>query len=207
MTSSLRFDVFKDVSSDIYARLETYHALLLKWQKAVNLVGNSTLDEAWERHFADSAQLVQYISLHVKTLADLGSGAGFPGLALAIMRPDIDVHLIESDERKAQFLRTVSRETTAGCVVHNMRIEEIEEGFIPDLITARALASLKELCDYSIKWAQKNPQLELLFLKGERAETEIKEARRSYDFDLKIHNSQTSKGASILHLSNLRVCV
>ncbi|MCK5285555.1 MAG: 16S rRNA (guanine(527)-N(7))-methyltransferase RsmG [Alphaproteobacteria bacterium] len=196
-----------DITIEAYEKLEIYHTLLLKWQKAINLVGSSTLDEAWIRHFLDSVQLAQYISSNINVVADLGSGAGFPGLVLAIMRPDIQVHLIEADERKSQFLRTVSRETLTNTIVHNTRIETLEDSFIPDLITARALTNLKELCTYSIKWIKKNPKLELLFLKGEKAKIEIKNAQQSYNFKLKTYKSKTAKTASILHLRNIKPCV
>ncbi len=195
------------ISIETLERAELYHAMLLRWQRAINLVSNSTLDDAWTRHFADSAQLVRYIPDHVRILADFGSGAGFPGLVLAIMRPEIEVHLTETDERKVQFLRSVSRETSVGCAVHNVRIEDMAAGkLVPDLITARALSSLEQLCGYSVRWAQENPALELLFLKGENAGAEIKEARRNYDFDLDIYESVTSKASSVLHLRGLKQC-
>ena len=214
------------VSHETMEKLEIYHALLFKWQKAINLVAPSTLQDSWQRHFADSAQLAQHISESTKTVADLGSGAGFPGLVLAIMRPDIEVHLVESDERKAQFLRTVSRETTAGCVIHNCRIEDLIKNVIstpdtdpglgdpglgmtaklqPDLITARALASLKELCAYILPWAEGNPALEMLFLKGENAQAEIKEASAIYDFDHSSIPSLTAEKSTIVHLKALRI--
>ena len=99
-----------DVSREMREKLEIYHRLLLKWQKAINLISPRTIQEAWIRHFADSAQLTRYIpvasdvSRESSIVADLGSGAGFPGLVLAMLRDDLDIHLIESDQRKCQFL-------------------------------------------------------------------------------------------------------
>jgi 16S rRNA (guanine527-N7)-methyltransferase len=192
------------VSRETLQRLETYHALLLKWQKAVNLVGPGTIPEAWERHFADSAQLAAMIPDTVKIIADLGSGAGFPGMVLAIMRPDLEVHLVESDEKKCQFLKTVSRETGVKAHIHTERIENMTDGFLPELVTARALASLDKLLDMCVGWAGINPGLQLLFLKGRGAEDEIVEAKKSFDFAVESILSQTDKDARILNISGLR---
>lgn len=104
-------------------KIDAYERLLKKWQNTINLVGPSTLSEAKKRHFEDSLQLLKHIPVAAKTLYDLGSGAGFPGLVLAMAKPDLDVHLIESDARKCQFLKTVSRETETPVTVHNQRIE------------------------------------------------------------------------------------
>lgn len=191
------------VSRETADQLAAYHALLLKWQKAINLVSNSTLEEAWERHFADSAQLAQYIPQGIKTTADLGSGAGFPGLVLAIMRPDIETHLVESDERKAQFLRTVSRETGIKVTVHDSRIEDVAARLSPDLVTARALASLDQLLGYCFSWAEKNPNLVMLFLKGQGFDAELREARKRFRFKEENHASLTSAEARILRISAL----
>jgi len=86
-----------DLSSDIRERLEAYHALLLKWNPVINLVSKNTIADAWQRHFVDSIQIEQYVPEKAKVYADLGCGGGFPGLVVAIMRPDLDVHLIESE--------------------------------------------------------------------------------------------------------------
>lgn len=193
-----------NVSRETMAKLEIYHALLLKWQRAVNLVGPGTIPAAWERHFADSAQLLELISVGAKILADLGSGAGFPGMVLAIMRPELEVHLVESDEKKAQFLRTVSRETQVPVTVHNARIEDVYPALTPDVITARALADLGRLLDYAQGWATENPALEMVFLKGEKAQDEIEAARGKYNFDLEAHPSATDPKARLLKICSLR---
>jgi 16S rRNA (guanine527-N7)-methyltransferase len=192
------------VSRETLEKLQAYHALLLKWQNAINLVSKNTLEDSWPRHFADSAQLAAHISPGVKTLADLGSGAGFPGLVLGIMRPDIEVHLIESDERKVQFLKTVSRETSIPVLVHAVRIERVAGLVSPDLVTARALASLDKLLDMCVDWAGKAPGLQMLFLKGKGAEEEINVSRESFDFRVESIPSQTDKDARILHISDLK---
>jgi 16S rRNA (guanine527-N7)-methyltransferase len=193
-----------DVSRESFVKIKQYQALLVKWQKAINLVGPKTLDDAWARHFADSAQLLPKIDNNIRCLYDLGTGAGFPGLVLAILRPKIDVHLVESDERKAQFLRTVSRETSRSVAIHNERIEDLAGGPVPDMVTARALAPLFELLTYMKPWAVRNPGLEGLFLKGKNAADEVEQARIGFDFDCESTYSLTDKDAQILHLKNIR---
>ena len=137
-------------------RLEIYANLLENWQRAVNLVGNSTLDDFWVRHIADSLQLAEAVPEARKWL-DLGSGAGLPGLVIAIKLADERgalVHLIESDRRKCAFLREAARATDAPAIVHRGRIEEILPGFNEPIeaVTARALAPLPELLGYAEKF-------------------------------------------------------
>ncbi len=150
---------------------------------------------------------------------DIGSGAGFPGMVLAIARPDLKVHLVESDARKCEFLRTVSRETDTPVEIHNIRVEKFQERPDPstalagarsaqddnviDVITARALADLEILCGYCLPFAQENPALEMLFLKGEKAAGEIEKAREKYAFDCEEFPSRTDSGGVILRLRNL----
>lgn len=192
------------ISVDIEAKLKAYQALLLKWQKAVNLVSPGTLEAAWERHFLDSAQVADYLPDGAFTLADLGSGAGFPGLVLAILRPDVDVHLIESDDKKGQFLKNVSRETLSPVTVHTARIEDAYDVVTPDIITARALASLDKLLTLCWPWAEENPALQMVFMKGEKAEEEIAAARTAFDFDCETFPSVTDGKARILRISSLK---
>ncbi|GJL85711.1 MAG: ribosomal RNA small subunit methyltransferase G [Micavibrio sp.] len=194
-----------DVSRETREKLEAYHALLLKWQKAINLVSASSVGDAWERHFNDSIQLESHIAESTGILADFGSGAGFPGLVLAMLRPALDVHLVESDARKCEFLRTVSRETNTPVSIHNTRIEDMDGQIKPDMITARALANLEKLCGYCLPFAQENPALELLFMKGEKADVEIEEARQKFAFDIDQFPSQTGAAGSLLRLRNLRI--
>src|SRR5689334_12618331 len=99
------------VSRETTDKLRVYHDLLIKWQNSINLISPNTVSEAWERHFLDSVQLSPLIPPTAGTLYDIGTGAGFPGLVLAILRPELPVSLIESDSKKCAFLQTVSRET------------------------------------------------------------------------------------------------
>ncbi len=192
-----------DISDDAFAKLETYHALLLKWQKAINLVSPKTIDQTWHRHFIDSAQIIKLIPENTEVYADLGCGGGFPGLVIAIMRPDLEVHLVESDERKCQFMRTVSRETSMPVIVHTKRIEAVSDDFCPDFVSARALSSLENLCQYCLPWAEKNQDLELCFMKGVRADEEIELAKSRFSFDYKAIPSLTDTSAKLLSINNL----
>lgn len=198
-----------DVSREMREKLEIYHRLLLKWQKAINLISPRTIQEAWIRHFADSAQLTRYIpvasdvSRESSIVADLGSGAGFPGLVLAMLRDDLDIHLIESDQRKCQFLKTVSRETGVNITVHNARIESCINDISPDYVTARALADVSSLLSYVAPWAQGNSHLECFFLKGAKVRAEVIEAEAAFSFDYTIQDSITDPSAAILHIRNV----
>lgn len=150
----------------IEAELQIYERLLRKWQAKINLVGPSTLDQIWWRHFADSAQLLAYAP-DAQSWADLGSGGGFPGLVLALLlKPagNAEVTLVESDSRKAAFLREVSRETSAPTVVLNRRMEAIDIAR-PDIVTSRALAPVARLYGAIRPWLDRGTTG--LFLAGE----------------------------------------
>ena len=192
-----------DVSRESREKLEIYHALLLKWQKAINLVSPKTLDESWIRHFADSAQIERLVSRETQIIADIGSGAGFPGMVLAIIRPEFEMHLVESDERKCQFLRTVSRETSVDINVHNVRIEHVKDSINPDLVTARALADLTTLLAYVEPWTVQNPNLDCVFLKGARVEDELEAALAVYDFQQERCPSLTDSQGCVLKIKNI----
>lgn len=199
------------VSRETKQKLERYQALLHKWQNKINLVSNATLAQSWERHFQDSIQLALYLPAAQDggfDLFDLGSGAGFPGLVLAILRPDIRVHLVESDQKKCSFMRTVARETDIPVEIYNERIETVSRetrygNTVPDIVTARALASLEELLTYCAPWIAKNPDIALIFPKGAKAEEEIAAARQKWDFEYCTHQSATEENAKICLISSV----
>ncbi len=186
--------------------LQLYHDLLLKWQKAVNLVAPSTIEDAWNRHFEDSLQLVDLIPQSATSLIDIGSGAGFPGLVLALARPDLAVHLVESDQKKGTFLLKVSRETGAKNVnVHSQRIESALPKLRADVVTARALASLPQLLTMTEpQWERGESPATLLFLKGAGWQKEVDLARVGHDFELVVIPSKTNPEAAILCISAVR---
>jgi 16S rRNA (guanine527-N7)-methyltransferase len=189
------------VSRETLERLELYAALLLKWQKRINLVAPKTLPIVWQRHFFDSAQLLPLLPPHARTLADLGSGAGFPGLVLALCQSDsLHVSLYESDSRKSEFLRTVIRQTHAPAAVCEGRIETLAaQG--PDIVTARALAPLPNLLPLVERFWR--PGITALLLKGRSAAEEIEACSKSWDLDYHLVPSETDSAGSILVIRSL----
>jgi 16S rRNA (guanine527-N7)-methyltransferase len=194
-----------EFTPDQKEKLDIYHRLLLKWQKSINLVSPKTLEDAWQRHFIDSAQLLPLIQKEgdVSKLVDVGSGAGFPGMVLAILHPEIHVTMIESDQRKSIFLQNVSRETSTPATILNERIEAPREPIRADIMTARALASLSELCAYSVPFYAENPDLVCYFPKGKFAISEHEEAQVKYSYHIDFIDSYTDVDAKIIRLSGL----
>lgn len=190
------FKTKSGVSRETFDRLKLYAALLVKWQTKINLVGSDTLPDLWARHFLDSAQLFPLIPTTAKRMADLGSGAGFPGLVLAVMGAT-DVHLVESDARKCAFLREAARITGTQVTIHNKRIEQIAP-LMADVVTARALAPLEKLLD----WA--SPHLaedgECLFLKGRGADDELTATAKEWKISLRRIPSVTDPAGLVLQL-------
>ena len=185
-------------------RLRHYHHLLLTWQKSINLVSPATIEDAWNRHFEDSMQLASRIPDHVKTICDIGSGAGFPALVLAILRSDIHFHLVESDTRKCAFLQTVSRETECKNVtIHNDRIEHVIGEIKADMVTARALASLRQLIAYVEPLWCDHPHFIMVLPKGVNYADEIADAQKKYQFDVAYHPSRTDPQARILTVGKI----
>lgn len=196
---------YLNISSDLCDKLEIYHNLLIKWQTAINLVSFKTVKEAWYRHFLDSSQLLKYAS-ETKIAVDLGSGAGFPGLVFSVLNNNTHMNLVESDQRKCEFLRAVSRETGANVSIHNERIEKfvLTSTISPDLAMARALAPLSKLLDYVAHWAMKSPDFTMIFLKGSSYKDEISDAKRFYSFDYDVFPSVTDKEAAVIRIHSLR---
>ena len=192
------------VPQDVQAKLNTYQGLLEKWQPKINLISNNTLSNAWQRHFEDSMQLSQHIPDGTKVIFDLGSGGGFPGLVLAMMLPEMEVNLIESDQKKCIFMKTVSRETQTSVMVHNCRIEDVSCETIPDVVMARALASLDKLFDYCHKWINANPDLTLIFPKGARADEELEVLSKHWSYDYCTRESETENEAQILIFTQVK---
>lgn len=196
------------VSRETLARLQTYEALLRQWQKTINLVAPSTLPDVWGRHFADSAQLAALAPPEARTWLDLGSGAGFPGLVLAIVlaeRGEAKVTLIESDSRKAAFLREVARQTGTAVDILCERIEKVatQAKLQPfDVITARALAPLPRLLDLAAPCF--SPKSVGLFPKGREAQAEVEAAQRAWGFTARLQPSLTDADGRIVVVRALR---
>ena len=218
------------VSRETLERLKTYESVLRTWQRTINLVAPSTLDEVWHRHFADSAQLLP-IALAARDAApapesaqnpqmnpqkgekrwvDLGSGGGFPGLVLAILLaewdPAVRVTLVESDSRKAAFLGEVARKTGVAVEIRAERSEKYatqDKSQIREVITARALAPLPKLLGLVLPYF--SPRTVALFPKGREVDSEIGEAQRMFGFDAELAPSMTDPDARVVMVRNLAV--
>lgn len=195
-----QFQAETGVSRETLDRLRTYAELLEKWQARINLVGPATLPDLWRRHMLDSAQLFPLLPPRTPRIADIGSGAGFPGLVLAIMGVP-DVHLVESDLRKGTFLREVARQTAAPVTVHSARIETLTDLKAP-VVTARALAALPKLLDLAVPLLESNG--ECVFLKGQNIEEELTSARKIWIFEEDRSPSRSDPSGIVLRVREVR---
>lgn len=187
------------VSRETISRLESYAALLRRWQPTINLVAPSTLDDLWRRHMLDSAQLFPRLPPRPCRLADLGSGAGFPGLVLEIMGAG-EVLLVESDKRKCAFLREAIRRTGSGAKIHENRLETLPKRAF-DVVTARALSPLEELLGHAEKLLA--PGGIALFLKGRRVEEELTHASKGWKMAIERFPSEAEPGGFILRVGDI----
>lgn len=201
------FQAAFSVSRETLERLKTYAAVLKHWQKTINLVAPSTLDDVWHRHFADSAQLLALAPDGAKTWVDVGSGAGFPGLVLAILLAEKEkgrVVLVESDTRKAAFLAEVARQTGVAVEIAPARIEktttQAKLGSV-DVVVARGLAPLPRL--FGLIAPLFSPTTTALLLKGREVEAEIEAARKGWSFDCSLAPSITDAAGRIAVIRNL----
>ena len=187
------------VSRETLDRLIAYEEVLRKWQPRINLVGPSTLPDAWRRHFLDSAQLYPLLPEGTRRLVDLGSGAGFPGLVLAMMGVP-EVHLVESDTRKCAFLREAARVGGVKVTVHNKRIETVT-GIEADVVTARALAPLSDL----LNWAHPfiGSRGTAILPKGQNVEDELTDATKCWNISVERFDSCTDSSATILRVRGI----
>jgi 16S rRNA (guanine527-N7)-methyltransferase len=193
------------VSRETLTRLDRFVALLLAWQQRINLIAPSTEAKIWSRHVADSLQLVA-LAPQARIWADLGSGAGFPGLMIACAladEPGAQVHLVESTGKKAAFLREAIRETGAPATVHAMRAEDfVADAAEPiDVVTARALAPLPKLLQLTYPLLKKG--VLGLFPKGQDVGTELTEAAKCWKIQARMASSRTDPKAKIMIVRGL----
>jgi 16S rRNA (guanine527-N7)-methyltransferase len=187
------------VSRETLARFEAYAELLLRWSPRINLVGRDTLADLWRRHMLDSAQLRPFVPETAQSLIDLGSGAGFPGLVLAILGV-AGVELVEADARKAAFLREVSRITVADVAIRPSRIAAVAPHPV-DVVTARALARLDRLLDLARPFV--GPASLCLFPKGARWREELTVARKAWTMTVSMRDSIADPRGVVLCLTQV----
>ena len=188
-----------NVSRETMARLEAYEALLRQWQARINLVSQGSLDDVWRRHFFDSGQLCRFIG-EDDSVADIGSGAGFPGLIIAIMVNNA-VSLVESDHRKAAFLREASRVASADATIIAARAETVA-ATPADIVVARAVAPLDRLLGLAERWVKSGGAC--LFLKGAAIKDELTDADRIWDINYDLIPSLSDPAGVILHVKEFR---
>jgi 16S rRNA (guanine527-N7)-methyltransferase len=191
------------VSRESQTKLEIYVRLLLEWQERINLVGASTLAEVWTRHVIDSLQLLSLMTTTNRSVSDLGSGAGLPGLVLCI-GGQLPAHLYESNGKKAAFLLEAIRHTGANAQVHRLRVEELEQtGQFPatSYVTARALAPLPRLLDWTAPFLARGATG--LFHKGQNVEAELTEVAKYRKFNVLRHPSLIDPQSVILEIRDL----
>ncbi|MEO0762406.1 MAG: 16S rRNA (guanine(527)-N(7))-methyltransferase RsmG [Pseudomonadota bacterium] len=198
--SRARFAEATGVSRETLERLDALAALLTRWNRKINLVAPGTLPDLWTRHFLDSAQLLP-LAPGTRHWADLGSGAGFPGLVIAAMAPETRVTLIESDTRKAAFLTTASAELDLATTVVPRRIEAADPAGA-DTVTARALAPLDRLLPLALRHAA--PGATLLFPKGRSVGEELTAAEAAWHIEVTRHPSVTDDAGCILAITGAR---
>jgi 16S rRNA (guanine527-N7)-methyltransferase len=187
------------VSRETLARLEAYAELLVRWSERINLVGRDTIPDLWRRHILDSAQLKPLLPAAGRSLIDLGSGAGLPGLVLAILGVP-GVELVEADSRKCAFLREAARITEVPAAIRGCRIQAVKPHAV-DVVTARALAPLDRLLGLTEPFL--GPGSECLLLKGERVEDELTVARRHWTMTASLHESRSDPRGVVLRLQQV----
>jgi 16S rRNA (guanine527-N7)-methyltransferase len=193
-----------DVSRETIDLLVAYEAEVRRWNSTVNLVSRNSLESLWVRHIEDSAQIFAHCPEDAARWVDLGSGAGFPGLVVAVLarekRKALQVVLVEADKRKAVFLRQTIQKLGLETTLFPDRIESVP-ALGADVISARALAPLAQLLEFALPHLK--PAGTALFLKGARYGEEVAEARKSWDFDLDVSPSLSQQDAAILTIRKL----
>ena len=199
---------FTQVSRETIRSLKTYEDTLIKANKTLNLVGDSTIKNIWMRHFLDSAQLIDFIDKNNKALVDLGSGAGFPGLVLAIILKDrkipLKIKLIEKSPKKVKFLRDLINKLHLHLDVEviNKNILEDPKKLLEDVFIARAFKPLKIILQLMHNKA-KNWRKIFIFL-GKMGKNELLQASKSWDIEYKQRMSITSNDSSIIEINKIK---
>ncbi len=204
---------FEQKKHSVIAQIKTFHAIDAAQEKALedfvllllqendnfNLIGKSTIDDLWDRHILDSAQLLRFIENKSAKIADFGTGAGFPGVVLALLGVK-EMHLIEKSFRKCEFLRKAKLLSSNRIFIHQAKLEELPEHKF-DVITSRALASLDKLLAYSKKFLKNDGYT--LFLKGKNLDQELETAKTQFSFSYELFPSLTSSESRIIKLSQI----
>ena len=202
MTNANHLNLGLDVSRETHEKLRAFVALLEKWTKSINLIAPKSVSDIWNRHILDSAQMCTLAPDNWTSWTDLGSGGGLPAVVISILdQENRPISLIESDQRKCLFLKTVKRELSLNMSVVHSRIDSADIS-PASVLSARALAPLTDLLSFAGKTLA--PDGTALFLKGENYQAELDQAFQNWQFDLSMHPSQTNSNARILEISRIR---
>jgi len=203
--ADLNGTVSRETCDAIAADLARFAATLLRWQAKINLIGRSTADELWSRHIVDSLQLIPLAPASARSWIDLGTGAGLPGMIVAVwakhVRPDLQVHLVEISGKKIAFLIEAMRVVGVTAKLHRARLEDMAPMPV-DIVSARALAPMPLLLDYAQRFF--GPETIGLFPKGRDVEAELEAAKGVWEFNTEQYPSRTDPDGRILVLSGLR---
>ena len=200
------FSRFTQVSRETITSLKKYEDLLIKANKTLNLVGNSTINEIWTRHFLDSVQVIDFIDKNDNTLVDLGSGAGFPGVVLAITLKDrkipLKIKLIEKSPKKVKFLRDLINKLQLDVDVINRNVLEDSKKLLDDVFVARAFKPLKIILQLIHNKAENWKKI-FIFL-GKTGKSELLQASKSWEIEYKQRVSITSDDSTIIEINRLK---
>ena len=197
---TIKYDL--NVSRETFSKLEAFADLVRKWNPKINLVSKNSLDDLWQRHILDSVQVFE-LAEGEGHWVDLGSGGGFPGIVVAILNQEaqaFQVTMVESDQRKCAFLRTAIRELSLTALVKTERIEQLD-GLEADILSARALADLTQLLDFTE--LHLNPDGIVLFPKGQNWQSEDSDAKKVWTYALEAIESKTNPAAAILKIKDI----
>ncbi len=190
---------FSPLDDSQIKNLEDFVELLLNENDNFNFIGKSTIENIWDRHILDSAQLLRFIENKNIKFADFGTGAGFPGIVLSILGLR-EIHLVEKSFRKSEFLRRAKLFSPNRLFVHQSKLEELSKLEF-DCVVSRALAPLDQLLDYSKKFLKADGYC--LFLKGKNLVKEIELAKKTFQFEYELHASLTSLESNIIKVSKI----
>jgi 16S rRNA (guanine527-N7)-methyltransferase len=190
-----------NVSRETFVTLEKFVELLLKWNEKINLIGRNSAEFVWQKHVSPSAHLLEFINIKDPVILDVGSGAGFPGIILSIIK-GWKVVLVERNQKKCFFLKEAQELTNANLLVENKTIEETNK-FSPDIITSRGVTTIRNFLKLVDGFL--NSKTQVMLMKGDRCQDEINESQgHGWHFDSSIKHSKSEEGSTIVILSNFK---
>ncbi len=199
------FSRYSQVSRETITSLVKYEELLIKSNKSLNLVGNSTIKNIWHRHFLDSFQVIDFIDKNQKTLVDIGSGAGFPGLVLSIVAKErkipLKIKLIEKSKKKINFLNEIITKLNLSATAINQNVEDEKFYFTDDTFVARAFKPLPKIFELMHNKARNLKKI-IIFL-GKNGQDGLLQASKNWDIKYKQRMSVTSSDSFIIEVNNL----